>query len=216
MATDRISSYLAHLPALFHEDAFAGRFLLAFERILSGLRPPDPQDPARDQPGLEEIIDRFYTYFAPGPGVGDTERAPEEFLPWLASWVALSLREDWQPEEKRRFVSRIVSLYRKRGTKAGLEDILETYTGEEAVIYEFDQPVHYFQIEMTLREQGPEALRRKEKIARAIIDQEKPAQSFYALRILVPTMQIINDPTKGGIIVGKTTLLGTTSRKGGA
>lgn len=219
MATDQVSSYLAYLPALFHQDAFMGRFLLAFERILSGLRPPDPQDPLGEQhqAGLEEIIDRLHTYFNPGPGVtAATERAPATFLSWLASWVALSLRDDWQPEEKRRFVSRVVSLYRKRGTKAGLQDILETYTGEEAVIYEFDQPVHYFQVEMTLREQNADTLRRKEKIARAIIDQEKPAQSFYALRILVPTMQIINDPNKGGILVGRNTLLGTTSQRGGA
>ena len=97
-----------------------------------------------------------------------------------------------------------------------MQDILETYTGEEAVIYEFDQPVHYFRVEMTLREQNAETLRRKEKIARAIIDQEKPAQSFYALRILVPTMQIINDPNQGGILVGRNTLLGTTSQRGGA
>jgi len=216
MATDRVSGYLAHLPALFHEDPFVGRFLLAFERIISGLRPPDPHDPLGDQPGLEEIIDRIHTYFAPGPGADSDARAPDEFLPWLASWVALSLREDWAPEEQRRFVSRIVSLYRKRGTKAGLEDILETYTGEEAIIYELDQPVHYFQVEMTLREQDAATLRRKEKIARAIIDQEKPAHSFYALRILVPTMQIINDRTRGGIILGQNSLLGTTSRIGGA
>jgi phage tail-like protein len=212
----RVSTYLVHLPALFQQEgAFVGQFLLAFERILSGLRPSDPDDPFPAQPGLEEILDRIHTYFAPGPGRADAQRAPKEFLPWLASWVALSLRDDWEEEAKRRFISRMVSLYQYRGTLRGLKELLETYTGEGATIYEFDQPPHYFQIEMTLSEPTPAGLRRKEKIARAIIDQEKPAQTFYALRILVPTMRIVNaDPTRG-IRVGQNTLLGTTAGTGG-
>jgi hypothetical protein len=107
-------------------------------------------------------------------------------------------------------------LYQYRGTKYGLEQILETYTGEDAVIYEFDQPPHYFQVEMTLSEPTPEGPRRKERIARAIIDQEKPAHTFYALRILVPTMRILNADLERGIRVGQNTLLGTTAGKGGA
>ncbi len=224
MAIDRVSGYLTHLPALFQEDAFVGRLLLAFERILSGLQPPDSDEPrlateggtTEQPPGLEEIIDKIYTYFIPGPQSSPDERAPKGFLPWLASWVALSVREDWEEEEKRRFISRIVSLYRHRGTKYGLEQILETYTDEDAVIYEFDQPPHYFQVEMTLSEPTPAGLRRKERIARAIIDQEKPAHTFYALRILVPTMRIVNADPDHGIRVGQTTLLGTTAGKGGS
>src|SRR5262245_1786573 len=100
MATDRVSGYLAHLPALFHEDPFVGRFLLAFERIISGLRPPDPHDPVGDQPGLEEIIDRIHTYFAPGPGADSDARAPDEFLPWLASWVALACVKIGRPRNR--------------------------------------------------------------------------------------------------------------------
>ncbi|UCC63670.1 MAG: phage tail protein I [Anaerolineae bacterium] len=220
MATDRMSSYLTHLPAIFQQDAFLGRFLLAFERVLSGLHPPDPDDPLPEQPGLEDVLDRIYIHFDPGPGTAQSDRTPEAFLPWLASWVALSLREDWAEEEKRRFLSRIVPLYRQRGTKGGLQDVLTTYikqdsltpyTREDVKIYEFDQPVHYFQVEMTLPEPDPTALRRREKIARAIIDQEKPAHTFYTLQILIPTMQIINDDPINGILVGQNTLLGTTS-----
>ena len=223
MATEQLSGYLAHLPAFFQEDPFVGRFLLAFEHILSGRHDiaPEETEAPKPPPGLEQTIAKLHTYFIPGPGIEDGKRAPQEFLPWLASWVALSLREDWDVEEQRRLLSRIVSLYAKRGTKSGLEEMLETYTGEDAVIYEFDQPAHYFQVEITLREQDPGTLGRKEKIARAIIDQEKPAHTFYTLRVLVPTMQIENkaerdpQPTRG-IWVGKTTLLGTKTRTGGA
>ena len=140
-------------------------------------------------------------------------RAPSEFLNWLSGWVALTLREDWDEEAKRRLISRIVPIYRKRGTKAGLREILEVYTREDVTIHEAEHPAHFFQVEMTLSEQNKTALRRKEKIAKAIIDQEKPAHTFYALKILIPTMQIINEPEDedSGIRVGKNTLLGTTT-----
>ena len=203
MAAERTSSYLTYLPALFHEDPFVGRFLLAFERILSGF-PPDAGDPLPTQPGLEEIVDRLHTYFDPA-------ETPRDFLPWLASWVALSLREDWLEVERRALLSRIVSIYRKRGTKAGLLDFLEIFVGERPVIYEFDEPVHYFQVEMTVPH--PDAFSRIQRIARAIIDQEKPAHTIYTLRILVPTMQIVDTPPGKGLVLGKNTRLGTT--KGG-
>ncbi len=54
------SSYLENLPAVFQQDegegdvTFIGRFLLAFEMILSGLGDPD-------LPGLEEKIDQVHT-----------------------------------------------------------------------------------------------------------------------------------------------------------
>ena len=203
----RLSRYLEYLPAVFQEATdprgvtFVGRFLLAFERILHGLG-----DSA--QPGLEEIIERAHTYFDPVPDKPDTLRAPEEFLPWLASWVAVSLREDWEPEEKRRFISEIVPAYRMRGTKAGLKRILEAYTGRLPVTItepeHKDYQPHYFKVEVFLGVRDPDLLKRKEQIAKAIIDQEKPAHSYYALETLVPTLRIGYHSK-----VGMDTLLGT-------
>jgi len=203
----RVSSYLDYLPALFQPETgapnFMGRFLLAFEKILSGGLGD------AEHPGIEEVIDRLEAYFDPGPATpGKTptaaERAPVEFLTWLAQWVALILREDWEEEEKRRFISRIVPLYRLRGTQAGLKEMLRTYTGGLKVeIYEFDEPAHYFQVEMFLGVRDPVTLRRQEQIARAIIDQEKPAHTYYALKTAIPTLQIGRHST-----VGVDTLLG--------
>ncbi|AOX02074.1 phage tail protein I [Moorena producens PAL-8-15-08-1] len=210
------SSYLNYLPANFQEDPFVGRFLLALERVMSGFLPRDTDDPNPDQLALEEYIDRIPTYFNPynHPDLPvESEIAPTEFIPWLASWVALSLRDDWSEETKRRFISNIVPLYRQRGTKTGVKQMLELYTQEDVKIYEFEQPAHYFQVTITLNERDPKLLQRQEEIAKAIVNQEKPAHTFYALRVLVPGMQIINEPTesKPGIIVGETTLLGTTT-----
>lgn len=215
------SSYLQDLPAIFSEDPSLGRFLLAFEQILTGLEEADGEP----QQGLEDIIGRIHTYFDPKPGETPeaTERAPAEFLPWLASWVALTLREDWDEEEKRRFIARIVPLYRQRGTKAGLEEMLRTYTGMGVEVDEFKQPFqvgvtstvgldtmigggppHYFKVKLFLSSRAGRDLSRREQIARAIINQEKPAHTYYDLETVVPTMQI-------GVYsrVGVDTLLGT-------
>lgn len=209
---DRISSYLQYLPYLQQSDEFLGHFLLAIERILSGFILKDSDDIIPDQLGLEEYIDRIHTYFNPGLSKEDTGTAPADFLPWLASWVAASLQEEWDEDFKRKFISNIVPLYRLRGTKAGLKKLLEIYTGEEVKIYEFDRPAHYFQVEMTLSETA-ENLRRKQQIAKTILDLQKPAHTFYSFQVLVPTMQIRNQDLQNGIIVGRTTILGTTSNR---
>lgn len=171
------SSYLNYLPAVFQRDVdevevlFIGRLLRAFEGVLSGLRDPE-------RPGLEEIVDRIHTYFDPGPGKNDSDRAPAEFLEWLASWVALSLREDWDEEQKRRFIRQVVPLYRWRGTKRGLEQMLGIYTGGKATItiMEDDSRPHYFLVRLSRTEEG---WAYNESIAVAIIDQEKPAHTYY-------------------------------------
>ncbi|MGH3929930.1 MAG: phage tail protein I, partial [Pseudonocardiaceae bacterium] len=157
-----MSRYLDYLPAVFREDPFAGRFLLAFEAVLTG---------ADDVEGLEQIISRVPDYL-------DPQTTPEEFLPWLAGWVALSLRADWDPDTKRGFIREIVPLYRQRGTLAGLQRMLEIYLrawGESVIIFdEFDDPAHFFQVRLTLRDADPAKLRGTQEIARAIIDREKP------------------------------------------
>lgn len=202
-----MSQYLDYLPAAFREDPFVGRFLLAFEAMLTG---------ADGVEGLEQTIGGVAKYL-------DPQTAPEEFLPWLAGWVALSLRADWEVGTKRAFIREIVLLYRQRGTLAGLQRMLEIYLrawGKSVVIFdEFDQPAHFFQVRLTLREANPAALRGTQKIARAIIDQEKPAHTFYALKVTVPTMRLVSEQLRRDVerppellILGRNTWLRTTVR----
>ncbi len=228
----QVSTYLPYLPALLQENAddagvsVVGRLLLAFEQILSGLGDPDA-------PGLEEIIGGIVgadgqvrlaalaRYFDPGFRVTNGsetllrghERTPTEFLPWLASWVALSLREDRSEDERRRFISRVVPAYQQRGTKAGLIEVLLAYSGiaqrESVEVQEFNQlfaigktatigvdtivgggPPHYFRVKIILPGVGDLNFGRRAQIVRAIIDQEKPAHTYYDLTIEYPTMQV--------------------------
>jgi phage tail-like protein len=202
-ADQPVSSYLGYLPAIFRQQPFLGRFLLAFETVLSGTD--------AERPGLEATIGRVADYLDPA-----TTEA--EFLPWLAGWVTLGLRADWDEATRRSFIEQIVPLYRLRGTKAGLERMLELYAGQRPdVDDDFDQPAHFFQVRLRLTEADPELLQRKQQIARAIIDQEKPAHTFYALQVAVPTMRLVSTARQAELkspllILGENTLLGTATR----
>jgi phage tail-like protein len=184
-----MSGYLDYLPAVFREDPFAGRFLLAFEAVLTGTDSVDGVE------GLEQTIGRVADYL-------DPRTTDEDFLPWLAGWVALSLRANWDADTKRGFIREVVPLYRQRGTLAGLQRMLEIYlrrtddevTRDDVVIFdEFAEPAHFFQVQLTLSDANPERLRGTQEIARAIIDREKPAHTFYALKIVIPTMRLVSE-----------------------
>ncbi|HEX2094583.1 MAG TPA: phage tail protein [Longimicrobiaceae bacterium] len=207
------SSYLDHLPAVFREggDPFLGRFLLAFEHLLTGVG-----DPA--EPGLDELIDRVPDYL-------DPERTPTGFLDWLAGWVGLTLRGDLDVDaavedtddaaRKRRSLARslvasAVPLYRLRGTRRGVEDLLRLFSGglspsitERTTSFQIgvsstigaDAQLgggapHVFHALLRLPRPNPEVRRRFEALARAVLDLEKPAHTRYHLDVLTPAMQI--------------------------
>lgn len=221
MATS--SSLLNYLPAIYQTDPFLGQFLLAFEKILLG-RADDLQIPDLDlagdifpNRGLEEKIAAIPTLF-------DPQNTPEEFLAWLASWTAFSLRADINPAQQRNFITKIISLYRRRGTKENLQQLLEIFTiGKPTIIEtateEFQigahstigkdtylsggQP-HFFQVRISLSSLEPQILERQLEITKALIDLEKPAHTLYTLEPIFPSMQIARQST-----VGVDTLLGT-------
>ena len=207
-----MSRYFASLPAWMARDPALGRVLLAFERILDGADLPEgTADPG--VPGLSELIDRLPAYLRPGPGEPDEARAPAEFVPWLARWVAVTLRDEWDDETRRRVVAEATQLYRLRGTREGLRRMIGVYVGllDAVTIHEFTEVPHFFQVEVVLPSRDPKALARTDRSVRAIIDQEKPAHTFYGLRFAFPSMQIVDHPTpaRPGILLGVNTLLGS-------
>ena len=214
----KVSRLLDYLPALFQLDSepgqpnFAGRFLLAFERILLGLGKISPEIP---EPGLEEILaggqikirdnsDRERTvslkgierYFEPGyleseaRLVEEHQRTPSDFLPWLASWLALTLREDWDDLRQAELIAKAAQLYRLRGTKQGLEEFLRIYT---RLGVQIDEPVDtpfFFQVHVLLPTRDPNLLKQQTEISRAIIEMQKPAHTYYELFVDTQTLQI--------------------------
>jgi phage tail-like protein len=218
------SGYLDWLPAIYQDDPedgeFLGRFLLAFEHVLTGVG--DPLDP-----GLEEYLDGVgggperlagaERYFDPGLRPGRTtaaplEQAPAAFLDWLSTWVALSLRTGVREELQRELIAKAVPLYRMRGTRAGMEELIRIYTGMGVTITEFRGDFQlevssrldvdtilgggtpfYFHVEVALPvgTRTPAQIRALRELLEAIIDAEKPAHTYYRLDFTdFPTMQI--------------------------
>ncbi|MGB8217828.1 MAG: phage tail protein [Candidatus Methanoperedens sp.] len=172
--------------------------------------------------GIEEILDEIQNYF-------DPYNTPREFLQWLAGWMALILKEeqDWNANDnikKRDLIARIIPLYQKRGTLQGLKEYIKIYVGEDVKvsIYELLEPFrvgvtstvgmntvigeglpYYFQVYMELAVPDRVLLEKKRQAINDIINQEKPAHTYYTLIIQVPTIQIAVRST-----VGLDTMLG--------
>ena len=217
---EKISGLLQYLPGVFSDPAaetpgtpaFLGRFLLAFEQILLGLDGGEGEP----QQGLDEIITHLPTLF-------DPERTRGDFLQWLASWAALSLRADWTLDQQRGFLAKIVPLYRGRGTKDNLAELLKIYTGLDPVITEgADSPFqiglnstigvdtqiggavpHRFSVTVNMPEPDQSQIGRQRQIVVALIELQKPAHTTYDLTIAHDTMQIGERST-----IGVDTLLG--------
>lgn len=202
------SSYLAHLPAILSQGDEIGRFLLAFEAILTGGVPAPEGRPSPLPRSIEEALEGVEELL-------NADDTPEDFLPWLAQWVSRSLNEDWGVETTRTMISRAVSLYYKRGTKEGLQEVLDICMGTATIEeIEDDARPHYFEVTLVVAEQDPDLLAMKARLTCSIIDQEKPAHTYYALKIKYPGLRVSNDPTAEGgfgpgVVVGVTTVLGT-------
>ena len=180
-------SYVRWLPAIYQRSDLSGRNfvkeLLWITQHIFG--------------SLEETLNIGYTFY-------DPYETPEHFLPWLASWTAMILEEDWPIAKKRRLIKRAVELYRIRGTLRGLKLFISLFTGYEPDIRENEWPFrgwrvgvtssvgvdtivlppvnlsHTFIVEMptAYRDLSPEAVIRIHEIVR----MEKPAHAQYYLR----------------------------------
>lgn len=209
-------NYLSYLPAYLQSDARLDQFLSVFKRMLSGATIPADSEPCPgvvtahtpNPPSLERIISLAHTYF-------DPYRTPDEFLPWLAGWVALSLQDNWPTATKRRFIDEIAPLYRQRGTQTAMTQILQIYlesagfkdVADKIKITEFADYPNFFQVSLTLTSPDPNLYWQQACIAKNIIDQEKPAHTYYALKIFVPTMRlgpglILGRPPQGNTVLG--------------
>ena len=120
------NSYLRYLPAVYQEDTqscdFLERFLSLFETFFTE---------------VEGRINHIVRYF----DASVTQVVVGDFLRWLASWLAITVEENWSEAQRRALVQRAPDLYTQRGTRAGIEAIIELFIGAKPLI------VEHFQLE---------------------------------------------------------------------
>lgn len=151
------SRYLDFLPPIYEGEPFLGRFLLAFEGLLTP---------------IEQTVDNFDLYLDPGT-------TPSSFLEQLAYWLGLSLDEKWSDEKRRAVVSEAAELHRRRGTAWSLRRHLEIYTGVTPEITESKEQPHHFEVSLRV----PRGAEVDRDTVDRIIRSNKPAHTSYDLEI---------------------------------
>ena len=110
LATSR--PLVSELPTAFQDDRVARRLTEVFDDAFAPIL---------------STIDNLDVYLDPW-------LTPEDFLVWLAGWVAASLDENWTVERQRAFVARSASFHRRRGTTIGLAEHVRALTDSEVEI----------------------------------------------------------------------------------
>ena len=151
------SRYLRDLPAMFQDDEFLGRMLLIFEAIW------EP---------LERRQDHLPLYFSP-------RTCPGSFLPWLASWLHLTLNPHWPEERRRHLLSEAMDLYRWRGTAYGLTRMIEVSTGLTPVVTEGVAGPLVFRVAVRV----PPGSEVRRETVEELVRLHKPAHVGYVLEM---------------------------------
>lgn len=150
--------YLKHLPIIFQDNEFLGRFLLIFEALW------EP---------LEQRQDHVALYF-------DPQTSPASFLPWLAGWLHLTLNPHWPEERRRQLLDEAMDLYRWRGTPYGLTRMLEVCTGLSVTIREPPGEPFVFRVAVS----NPTGARVQRELIEELVSTHKPAHVGYVLEFI--------------------------------
>ncbi len=128
----------------------------------------------------------------------------DEFLIWFAGRMGLPLKENWDIQTRRELLSKIIPLYKIRGTKKGLEEYLKICTGSAGYGVEiFDEitpfqvgktshvgkdtklgglPPDHFIVNLTMPK-SYESIPGKRKMIEELINMEKPVHTNFKLNI---------------------------------
>ena len=104
---------VAQLPRVLQQDRFTRRFVSVFEGIADSVRTE---------------IDALEYYL-------DADTAPQEFVRWLGSWLAVTIDASVPEDRQREIVRAAGRYYAQRGTSSGLQGLLEAITlGEVRIV----------------------------------------------------------------------------------
>jgi phage tail-like protein len=180
---------LSYLPAVYQEEEssrdFMERYLSLFGTLFDS---------------VDEEIDNMAVQF-------DRERVEGRQLRWLGSWLGLDSDDHWRDEKVRSLIRAAPELYRYRGTRRGIEKLVETFTGEPPLIVEpaqfkamrdqadmrmltdrlySDNPFAF----TVLLNHGQASSDKERVLLRSLIEEHKPAYTEVRLVWLQPWMYL--------------------------
>lgn len=180
---------LSYLPAVYQEEessrGFLARYLSLFGTLFDS---------------LEEQINNMSKQF-------DRERVQGTQLRWLGSWLGLESDEHWSDEWVRRLIRAAPELYRYRGTRRGIEKLVEIVTGMLPIIVEpfqfkamrenaelrwltnrlYSENPHSFTV---LLNQNLDLSDKERVLLRSLVEEHKPAFTEVKLIWLQPWMYL--------------------------
>ena len=111
-------SFVDYLPEFYRSNRenfeFLDRFLGMYQSMILDLQ--------------EEVVNISHYL--------DSDVTTTEFLHWLAEWVAIDDVFRWDEQKLRNFIKQSFSIYKLKGTKEGLERVIELYLGQKPRIVE--------------------------------------------------------------------------------
>jgi phage tail-like protein len=152
------SRYLPYLPTIFQDSDFLRRFLLIFETIWEPLE------------WRQDHIDMYF----------DPRTCPAALLPWLAGRLDLTFPPGWPEGRMRTVLADATTLLRWRGTRYGLERMIEVFTGLIPTIGERSDEPFVFRITLVI----PAGETVDDTQIDALIRTHKPAHAGYVLEVL--------------------------------
>lgn len=106
------------LPAVFADNPvaidFGERFMALFDSAVED---------------MDRVVERY-------PALLDTDGVPQELLPWLGSFLGVTMDSAWTPAQRRAVIHALPDLFRKRGTPEGLARALALILGADPAIVE--------------------------------------------------------------------------------
>lgn len=126
MITNTDDLIMDTMPEIYSDNDFMRRYLAVFSSML--------QDFQEKIIHVDELL--------------DVEKAPKEFLPYLAGWMGLDVSGDFLEEDRLRLlVKEAYMLNKMKGTRAAFERLTEIVLNEKAIILEKNVLREHSQIE---------------------------------------------------------------------
>jgi len=179
-------SWLKYLPDIYtsqDKNNFLERYIAVFQSL------------------YEDLNDRIYDV----PYLFDISSTSKELLDWMADWIDVSESYMWPEERLRNLLEKGISLFKKRGTKHGMSEFLEVFTGQRPFIVEYHELDKYsgisakhmkdmltdspYSFTVLVKEEFVKSPREYSVLTK-IIDEMKPVHMEVELMVLKPYMYL--------------------------